>query len=616
MLRHRGPDDEGFDDGIGWALGFRRLSILDLTPSGHQPMSTSDGLHWLVFNGEIYNYAELRHDLAKKGEIFRGTSDTEVLLRLLAREGVSALHRLNGMFAFAYVDVAAREFTIARDRLGIKPLFFYRGRRELRFASELKGLLVWPEAAREIDPAALVEYVALNYLPSEQCIFRGYCKLGPAQYVAGSIDAPDEAITRSYWNLELNDDPRIREIGVHELEELKELLTDATRIRLRSDVPVGVFLSGGIDSGLVGTLASQCSSTKPVALTVAFDQETHDETALAKQTADHAGLPHRIIYESAGGLPMIDEMAWYFDEPFGDPSALPTYTLCRAAAEHATVFLSGDGGDEAFGGYRRYIEARRYEDMAQVARPARWAMGVTAAALPRVSRLRYWLTKLALPDQGYAAAFDGLPNDPVLDIVAGEVIKSSLPAGGRSLWNRWHASRGRPLLARQQKLDFTHYLPDDVLVKVDRASMAHSIEVRSPFLDYRITEWAARLPRGVMLNATKGKLPLRSLASQCLPASVSRSRKRGFGIPVDQWFSQDTGKRFASERLLSRQSLNRRWWNARGVRTLLDAHSQQTGRRFGTMIWRLLMLDAWARIYVDRSVEPVLQPVRPKALLA
>jgi asparagine synthase (glutamine-hydrolysing) len=221
-----------------------------------------------------------------------------------------------------------------------------------------------------------------------------------------------------------------------------------------------------------------------------------------------------------------------------------------------------------------------------------------------------------LPDQGYAAAFDGLPNDPVLESVVGEAIKSSLPDGGRSLWSRWSASRGTHLLARQQKLDFTHYLPDDVLVKVDRASMAHSIEVRSPFLDYRITEWAARLPRGMMLNGTMGKLPLRSLGSQFLPAPVSRSGKRGFGVPVDQWFSHDAGKTFASERLLSRRSLDRGWWDARGVRTVLDIHSRQTGRQFGMMIWRLLMLDAWARIYVDRSVEPVRQPVRPKALLA
>jgi asparagine synthase (glutamine-hydrolysing) len=601
-LQHRGPDDEGFDDGDGWALGFRRLSILDLSASGHQPMTSSDRRHWLVFNGEIYNYVELRSDLERAGETFTGTSDTEVLLRLLARHGTGALHLLNGMFAFAYVDTGARQFILARDRLGVKPLYLHMKDGDVRFASELKALLAWPGAEREVDSAALAEYLALNYLPSEQCIFRGYSKISPAHYLHGDLDHPGRAREGSYWQLALNDDPRGRTITHSESDELLELLSDATRIRLRSDVSVGVFLSGGIDSGLVAALAAEGSSQPPLALTVAFDEEAHDETALATATAAHAGLPQRIVHQSAGGLSMIDEIAWNFDEPFGDPSALPTWLLCRAASEHATVFLSGDGGDEAFGGYRRYVEARRYEPLAAILRLSRGVAVATAMALPRVSQLRYRLVKASVADFGYAATFDSLPQDPIFPAIAGEVIRDYVPEAGNSLWSRWRKSRGDHLLGRQQKLDFTHYLPDDVLVKVDRASMAHSIEVRSPFLDYRVVQWAARLPRGVMLSKTEGKLPLRMLASRLLPQSVTRSRKRGFGVPLDDWFALEGGKRFAEDRLLSARALQRGWWNRSGVSRMLRAHSRGAGRRFGAVIWRLLMLDAWARVYVDTSI--------------
>ena len=598
VLRHRGPNDEGFADGDAWALGFRRLSILDLTPSGHQPMTTVDRQHWLVFNGEIYNYKELRAGLEECGETFAGSSDSEVLLRLLARQGTNALGLLNGMFALAYVNVASRQFIIARDRLGVKPLFFRRKPGELHFASELKALLVRPGSEREVDSIALAEYLALNYLPSDRAILQGYSKLAAAHYLTGSIDRPDVASTRCYWSTSLNDDPQPRATSQTELEELSALLQDATRIRLRSDVPVGVFLSGGIDSGLVAMMASQQSDEKPLALTVSFEERSHDETPIAAATARASGLPHRCVTTDIGGLSLIDEMAWHFDEPFGDSSALATYALCREAARHATVFLSGDGGDESFGGYRRYIEAARYERIATVAEPARSAIGFAAATLPPDSRMGYWLSKIALPDHGYAAAFDALPNDPVLQAIAGDALRPHLSRAGHSLWAKWHESRGEHLLTRQQKLDLSHYLPDDVLVKVDRASMAHSIEVRSPFLDYRVVEFAARLPRGVMVAGGQGKLPLRALASRWLPEDVAGSHKRGFNVPVDEWFTRLDGQRFALHRLLSQDALRRGWWTERGVRLLLEGQ-RHTRRRFGGIIWRLLMLDAWARAYVD-----------------
>jgi asparagine synthase (glutamine-hydrolysing) len=600
LLRHRGPDDQGFRSGPDFGLGFRRLSILDLSETGHQPMGTPDGRLWLVFNGEIYNYLELRQALEREGERFQGTSDTEVLLRLLAREGPHALQRLNGMFALAMVDTQRRTFLLARDRLGVKPLYYQTHPGQLRFASELKALLAWPDAAREIHPVAVAQYLVLNYLPNETCIFKGYQKLPPAHFLAGSLNEPERARPVGYWHLELNGDQGADSLSDDELEELLDLLSDAVRIRLRSDVPVGVFLSGGLDSGLVAALAAgSTGSAQPLALTVGFSEQDFDETALARATAEQAGLEHRGIPQQPSGLADVDRLAWFYDEPFGDASALPTFALCKAASQHATVFLSGDGGDEAFGGYRRYIETQSYRWLADLPSPVKWGLGQLSRRFPELSPRRYQLLKASLPDAGFAAAFDGVPEDPVLQPILHPDLRVLARDAGRPLWERWMQSRGRCLLARQQSLDYALYLPDDILVKVDRASMAHSIEVRSPFLDYRLVEWAARLPRSPLLNAVMGKIPLRALGKRLLPMEVQNGTKRGFGVPVDAWFRRPAGQAFLRERLLSDEARRRRLWDLRGVGRIIAAHQTNRGRDFGPILWRLLMLDAWARHYLD-----------------
>ena len=596
LLRHRGPDDHGFEEGRGLALGFRRLSILDLSSLGHQPMRSPDGRFWLAFNGEIYNYAELRRDLENRGETFQSNSDTEVLLRLLARRGPEALSLLNGMFALALVDTETRTFLLARDRLGVKPLYYNAQNGELRFASELKALLAWPGAARQIDPAAVVEYFGLGYLPSETCIFEGYAKIPPGHMLAGSLDAPQKANPTPYWTLTLNDDPSDRPLPA-ELETLYDLLLDAVRIRLRSDVPVGMFLSGGIDSGLVTALAAKASARPPLALTVGFDEEHADETALARATAQRAGLEHRVIVQRQGGLDDLDRLAWFFDEPFGDPSAIPTFALCEAAAQHATVFLSGDGGDEAFAGYRHYIETTRRRLLITLASVAGASLRTAARLAPETLLTRYRLLKLALPDCGAAAAFDQLPGDPAIWLAVHPDLRAMAPTAGRAIWRRWDIDRGQSLTTRQQRVDFGIYLTDDVLVKVDRASMAHSIEVRSPFLDYRLIEWAARLPRGALVNAREGKLPLRALAARLLPVAVERGVKRGFGVPLDDWFRQPAGLAFARERLLSSEARRLGFWDPKGVERLINEHQSARGRGFGLLLWRSLMLEAWARHY-------------------
>ncbi len=600
LLRHRGPDDRGFQSGPGYGLGFCRLSILDLSPTGHQPMSTSDGRFWLVFNGEVYNYLELRENLEREGEMFRGTSDSEVLLRVLAREGAQGLERLNGMFALAMVDAERRTYLLARDRLGVKPLYCQIRRGQLRFASELKALLAWPDATREIDPVAVTQYLALNYLPNETCIFEGYHKLPPGHFLAGTLDEPERTQPTPYWHLELNAHTDTDTLSHNEFEDLFNLSSDAIRIRLRSDVPVGVFLSGGLDSGLVATLAARSAEgTQPLALTVGFSEDDFDETSLARATAEQAGLEHRVISQQPSGLVDVDRLAWFYDEPFGDASALPTFALCEAASEHATVFLSGDGGDEAFGGYRRYIETQRYRWLADLPSSVGWVLRWLSQLLSERSLLRHRLLKGGLPDAGFAAAFDSVPEDPVLPSVLHPDLKALAKDAGRPLWERWAQSRGHCLTSRQQSLDYAMYLPDDILVKVDRASMAHSIEVRSPFLDYRLVEWAAHLPRAALLNSKKGKLPLRALGGRLLPASVQDGAKHGFGVPLGVWFQQPAGRALVRERLLSDEARRYGFWDLKGVERLIVAHQSNRGRDFSSILWRLLMLGAWARHYLD-----------------
>lgn len=600
ILRHRGPDDQGFERGAGWGLGFCRLSILDLSATGHQPMFTPDGRFGIVFNGEIYNYVELRRSLEQAGEKFVGSSDTEVLLRLLMREGTNALPQLNGMFALAFVDIERRTFLLARDRLGVKPLYYEMRPGQLRFASELKALLAWRDARCQVDPAAVAEYLALNYLSNETCIFQGYRKLPPGNFILGSFDAPAQAQVTPFWHLELNGEKGDQPLTKSEQDDLASLLNDAVRIRLRSDVPLGIFLSGGLDSSLVTTFAAQSpNGHRPLALTVGFVEREYDETTLARATAERAGLAHRIIPQQPSSLTNVDRLAWFYDEPFGDASALPTFALCEVAAKHATVFLAGDGGDEAFGGYRRYIESARRKWLTHL------SLGFVATSLARVlptlSPLRYQLHKVGLPDQGWAAAFDGIPQDPALEFIAHPDLRPLHKSAGDALWRRWAASRGDALTARQQALDYALYLPDDILVKMDRAAMAHSIEVRSPFLDYRLIEWAARLPRAKLLNASEGKLPLRRLGAQMLPSSVNTAGKRGFGVPLDAWFRQPAGQSFARERLLSEPARARGWWDTRAVAQVIVAHQSNRGRDFGALLWRLLFLDAWARQYADGS---------------
>ena len=610
LLRHRGPDDSGFESGPNWGLGFRRLSIIDLSHNGHQPLATADGRFRLVFNGEIYNYLELRRDLEAAGTVFRGHSDSEVLLQLLAREGPErALAKTNGMFALVMVDTLEQRFLLARDRMGQKPLYFQAKSGVLRFASELKGLLAWPDAERTVNPAALTQYLHLDYLPGETCILKGYQKLPPGCFLTGSLRDPHQFTCTPYWRLDINPEDRGAPLAGAQVEELHELLKDAVRLRLRGDVPMGIFLSGGIDSGLIAMLAGLDMDPKPLALTVGFDESTHDETSLARATAQKAGLPQVCIPQPAAGLDLVDLMAWYWDEPFADPSALPSFNLCRAASSRATVFLSGDGGDEAFGGYGKYLPSLRRRLAESIPGPAAGLLFLASHLLPTLSPLRIRLARKGLPPEGLPAAPGRPPVDPIFKALLTPELAHHIPGIGEPLWRRWQTYPPGSSIARKQKLDYDLYLPDDILVKMDRASMAHSIEVRSPLLDHRLVEWAARLPRSVLLNGREGKLPLRRLAENLLPDSVRTARKQGFAVPLDPWLREPAGQSFLRERLLSPRALARGWWRPEMVGRMIEHQRLGTGRNLGRWLWRLTVLDAWARHFLDGPL-PVGEPAR------
>ena len=591
-ILHRGPDAGGAATGEGWMLGFRRLAILDLSADGNQPMRSDDGQHLLVFNGEIYNYLELRAELEAKGERFRSGTDTEVVLRLLMRDGATALGRLNGMFAFAYLDLKKRRYLLARDRFGKKPLYLRLRDGTLRFASELRALLQWPGAERQINPDAVTEYMALGYVPGDMCIFKGYEKLPPGHFLQGDLDRPTIKPER-WWMLDIAPDSSLTGRQDALLEELDALLANATDLRMRSDVPVALLLSGGIDSGLVASYMAG-SGTATLGLVAGFDRADYDESELARETARYIGMRVEVLSLQGSNLTDVDRVAMAYDEPFGDPSALPMLHICEAARSHATVLLTGDGGDEAFGGYRRYVESQKYHHvmaMPDALGRLLWSVGRGRLA----PRQAYRLAKATLPNALLGAVFDGLglARDPALARLI-PMDRNQTSDVVRSVRQAWAGTQGKDLLTRQRLFDYAHYLPDDVLVKVDRASMAHSTEARSPFLDYRVAEFASRLPADLLIRSGQGKWMLRQLAQRRLPQNVARGGKRGFGVPLGDWMRKPAGASMLRARLTDPATIRGEIWQIGGVEDLLAEHL--AGKRdYGDQFWRLLVLESWMR---------------------
>jgi asparagine synthase (glutamine-hydrolysing) len=534
-LAHRGPDDSGSwiapDRTVGYA--HRRLAILDLSPGGHQPMADDAGRIHLAFNGEIYNHLDLRAELEADGFTFRSRSDTEVVIQAYRRWGEPFVERLNGMFVLALHDADRGEVFLARDRAGEKPLFLWRSPRRVVFASELKALFAFPDFPRRLAPEAVEHYFAYGYVPRDLCILDAVVKLAPG-HIACFRPETGEWHERAYWDLpESAPDPRA---SAEDLEhELERLLEDAVRRQLAtSDVPVAVLLSGGIDSSLITAMAAR-ARTNVKTFTVTFPlHQAFDEAPYARLVARHFGTDHQELTGDEPGIDLLPRLARQFDEPIADSSMIPTYLVSALVREHATVALGGDGGDELFGGYRHYTFVQRLARVRGSVPPAlRKFVGLTAARMPARLRGRTYLASVnraeeaAVHSNGYfdPAARRALLAAPSNGFRTPEELRATFGYGAHSL------------LQTAQRADFRSYLPDDILVKVDRASMLASVEVRAPFLDHRVIELAfGRVPDTLKADAQGGrKLLLRRLAARLLPPELDLQRKQGFALPVEGW---------------------------------------------------------------------------------
>lgn len=619
-LVHRGPDDGGtFSDvSAGLAFGYRRLSILDLSAEGHQPKASESGRYVIVFNGEIYNFLRLRAELEGLGRRFRGRSDTEVMLAAFEQWGVAAaVRRLNGMFAFAVWDRKERLLLLARDRVGKKPLYYGWMGKSFLFGSELKALRQHPAFRAEIDRDVLSLYLRFCYVPAPHSIFRGIFKLEPGVLLTISWkDGPGEKAERSerYWSADAMAQDReasaYRGSPEDAASELEELLRDAVGVRMLSDVPLGALLSGGIDSSVVIALM-QAQSSRPVrTFTIGFHEEAYNEALAAKAVAQHVGTDHTELYVTPKeARDVIPRLPTLYDEPFSDSSQIPTFLVCELARRHVTVCLSGDGGDELFGGYTRYLWGRKlWSRMDRIPVPLRrFAASAIRNVPPRVWDIAYKAIERVLPE-GWRQKLPAEKARKFAEILAVGSAEE-LYAGLVSFWKNPDEiaigahEPGTPLndsdlrqilpdfTERMMFLDLVTYLPDDILVKVDRASMGVSLEARCPLLDYRVVEFAWRLPLSMKIRGDQGKWILRQLLNKYVPPRLVERPKMGFGVPVDAWLRgplRDWAEDLIGENRLRQEG----FLNAVPIRERWAEHL--SGRRnWQFKLWDILMFQAW-----------------------
>ena len=614
ILRHRGPDAQTIfvEDDAGLALGQSRLAIMDLSPAGALPMSSADGRFVIAYNGEVYETDPLRADLERRGVRFRGHSDTEVIVEACAHFGVEAtLPRLVGMFAFALWDRKERRLVLARDRFGIKPLYFAEFGQAVVFGSELKAFFAWPRFRPEIDRDALAEYLRFNYVPAPRSIFRGVAKLLPGHFLL--IESGRAVRQIRWWDL--------RPLVVAGLEKplalspadaeekLDRLLRRAVGLRMIADVPLGAFLSGGIDSSTV-VAQMQAQSSRPVrTFTIGFSERDYDESEHAVAVARHLGTEHTALKLSpADAMAVIPQLPDMYDEPFADSSQIPTFLISRLARTQVTVALSGDGGDELFAGYNRYRWGEKlWRSIGFFPAPFRRAVASALAAIPP----SIWKKFDALPGisrhpEIVAAKFIEIlrladPNDVYRRLVSAWTEPERLVIGARVDWGVLTdadvTTAIPPLVERMQYLDALTYLPDDILTKVDRASMAVGLEARVPLLDHRVAAFAFSLPRSLRLQGTTGKVLLRRVLARYVPRELFERAKTGFGIPIGSWMRGPL--RDWAESLLTPASIAKGGLAVEPVRQLWARHLD--GRVDAEReMWTILMYQAWRARWIGR----------------
>jgi asparagine synthase (glutamine-hydrolysing) len=593
---HRGPDDGGVFVGPGVGLGHRRLSIIDLA-GGHQPMSNEDGTVWVLLNGEIYNYPELRAELLQRGHKFATKSDTEAIVHLYEDLAEGCFARLRGMFSIAIWDSRCRKLVLARDRVGKKPLFYAADPERILFGSELKALLAGDSLSRRIDEQALSDYFSFGYIPAPKTIYRSVRKVMPGHYLVASADGTRETC---YWDLSF---ANVRQQSEEEWgEQLRHQLCEATRIRLMSDVPLGAFLSGGIDSSSVVAMMSHLMKRAVTTCSIGFQEEKYNESEYARQVSTLFSTEHHEEIVEPNAIEIVDKLAWHYDEPFADSSAIPTYYVSKIARGQVTVALGGDGGDESFAGYRRY-KLDYYENRLRGYVPAalrrslfgplgRWYPAMAWA--PRIFRAKATLESLSRsPLEGYFNSISYFrPNDKARLLTA-DFRKQLGGYDSLDLFRRYYdqADTNDPL-SKIQYVDVKTYLTDDILTKVDRASMAVSLEVRAPFLDHKLLELAASMPSSLKLRNGVGKFILKKSLEPVLPRNILYRPKQGFAIPLDVWFRRELKELGQSiivetdDGILDRNFLARIW----------NQHQKGLYDR-SALLWSVLMFRKWRQTF-------------------
>jgi asparagine synthase (glutamine-hydrolysing) len=617
IISHRGPDDQGtMTTAAGAALGMRRLSIIDLA-GGHQPISNEDGTVSIVFNGEIYNYRELYKELESRGHVFRTNSDTEVIVHAFEEFGANCVDRLRGMYAFAIWDAKDRRLFLARDRVGKKPLYYsLLPDGTLVFGSELKALLVHPSVRREINPLAVDAYLTCGYVPDPLTILRDVKKLEPGHHLT-FVDG--RVTVAKYWDFQYKSLPEGRPRAADDyLEELRTLLAESVRLRLVSDVPLGAFLSGGVDSSTVVGLMSREMSRPVKTFSIGFHEDSYNELKYARIAAKHFGTEHHEFVVTPDLCAVVDDLAWYLDEPFADSSAIPTYMVSKMARDFVTVVLSGDGGDELFAGYTRYAIDRKRAGFAQLPKLVRkGVMGPVSHRLPHGAWGRNYLHNVALD-----------PIDRYVDSISifTTLTKSHLYADGfqEALRNNGtgnerfslagyaeQVTSGEPLDALLY-IDSKTYLPGDILTKVDRMSMAVSLEARVPLLDHKLIEFVAKIPAGLKLKGLETKYIFKQAVRDLVPPGILDRPKQGFGVPVQEWINKQLRERIRGT-LTEPRTRERGFVRQEHVNLLLDEHER--GRRdHSTQLWALFMLELWHRAVFEGGVNKLEDKKLPVAV--
>ncbi len=590
QILHRGPDDFGthFDGSVG--LGFNRLSIIDLS-GGHQPMSNEDGTVWIVFNGEIYNFMGLRDELISKGHQFRTRSDTETIVHAWEEFGERCVDRLRGMFAFTIWDRRRRVLFGARDRMGIKPFYYYRNAKRFAFASELKALLEVPDIPRTIDPAALAEFLRHRYVIAPRTILKDVFKLPPGHSILVSETGVE---VKRYWEIPVAAPRRVSERDA--IEEFRALLEETLRMHLISDVPLGAFLSGGLDSSAVVGLMHKLGVGDIKTFSIGYDTP-ESELGYAKIVADHFHTDHHeLLLTPTGFRDDLPRIVWSMDEPVGDEASLPLYCLAKFARQKVTVALSGEGSDEILGGYPIYRTMLAIERLQRV--PGAGLAGDLLATLAGDGKLRKYAEMLGQPlEERYWGVSRVFPPEKLARLFPAGRTAGEIDSAPKAFQGREHLD----LLARMTALDMQTWLPDDLLVKADRMSMAASIELRVPFLDHKVVEFAAALPLDLKIRGNNGKYLLKKSMEGLLPNSIIYRSKKGFPVPTRSWFREDLAG-FARETLLANDGAAAEFFDRKVIEDVLASHQTQDQSQ---PIYALLVFDQWYRMFV-KSARPAL----------